>query len=263
MRLKGKIALITGSAQGLGAAIAKKFAQEGAQLIINDINNEKAEIFSKELENLGYTAIPLAADVSNAQQVDTMIEKTIKRFGSIDILVNNAGISYKTMDGFKIPLLEIPENQWDRVLAVNLKGMFLCAQKAAKFMMEKKYGQIVNMASTAATLGSSGPAGNHYMASKAGVISLTKSLAFDLVDYNIRVNCVAPGFIKTELAGKSNKNINKAAIERIAMKRFGTPKEVAEAVLFLASDSSSYITGETLIVDGGFISNGVVGLRSI
>jgi len=193
------------------------------------------------------------ADVSNLKQINNMVEKSTEIFGRIDILVNNAGISYKTTDGFKIPFYEIPEEQWDRVLAVNLKGMFLCAQKIAKLMMEQKYGRIVNIASTVAELGSSGPAGNYYMASKAGVISLTKSLAFELADYNIRVNCVAPGFISSGMAGTTNEDLIKGIINRIPMKRFGTAEEVAEVIIFLVSDSSSYITGETLIIDGGYM----------
>jgi len=253
MKLKDKVAFITGSGQGIGAAIARKFAEEGAILVINDVNKERAEIFSKKLEDLGFTSIAIVGDVSDAKQVDTMIEKIVERFSRIDILVNNAGISYKTKDGFKIPFLEIPEVQWDKVLAVNLKGVFLCVQKVAKIMIKQKYGRIVNMASIAAKLGSSGPAGNHYMASKAGVVSLTKSLAFELAQYNIRVNSVAPGFIKTEMAGMTNAALNKAITERIPMKRFGAPEEVAEVVLFLVSDSSSYVTGETIIIDGGFL----------
>jgi len=253
MKLKDKVALVTGSGQGLGAAIAKKLASEGAKLIINDIDELKATKISKELESSGHSAIPAVGDVSNGKQIDIIVNEAVKRFGKIDILVNNAGISYKTKDGFKIPFLEIPEVQWDKVLAVNLKGMFLCAQKVAKIMIEQKYGRIVNIASIAAKLGKSGPAGNHYMASKAGVISLTKSLAYELARYNIRVNAVAPGFIETEMSGKTNADLNKAITERIPMERFGTPEEIAEAVLFLASDSSSYITGETIIVDGGFL----------
>ena len=253
MRLKGRIALITGSAQGIGAAIAKKLALEGSTVLINDVNKEKAEMFSKELEKLGYTSMALINDVSDAQQVDDMIEKIIKRFGKIDILVNNAGVSYKTKGGVKVPFLEIPEEQWDRVLTINLKGMFLCAQKVGKVMSTQNYGRIVNIASTAANFGGFGPAGNDYRASKAGVISLTKSLGFDLVNKNIRVNCVAPGFIKTEITAKTNNEVNNKILKRIPMKRFGTPDEVAEAVLFLVSDSSSYITGETLVVDGGFM----------
>lgn len=252
MKLKDKVALITGSGQGIGQAIAILFAKEGAKLIINDVMEERAKIFSKKLESQGYIAIPIVADVSNKKQVDSMVEKIINKFGRIDILINNAGISYKK-EGCKIPLIEISEEQWDRVLQVNLKGMFLCAQRVAKVMINQKYGRIVNMASTAGKLGSSGPAGAHYMTSKAGVMSLTKSLATELVNYNIRVNSIAPGFIKTEMAGKTNKDLNKKILEKIPMKRFGMPEEVAEAVLFLVSESSSYITGETLIVDGGFI----------
>ena len=252
MKLKNKVALITGSGQGIGQAIAMLFAKEGAKLIINDVIEERAKIFSKKLESQGYIAIPMVADVSNKKQVDSMVEKIINKFGRIDILINNAGISYKK-EGCKIPLIEISEEQWDRVLQVNLKGMFLCAQRVAKVMINQKYGRIVNMASTAGKLGSSGPAGAHYMTSKAGVMSLTKSLATELVNYNIRVNSIAPGFIKTEMAGMTNKDLNKKILEKIPMKRFGMPEEVAEAVLFLVSESSSYITGETLIVDGGFI----------
>jgi len=252
MKLKEKVALITGSGQGIGRSIATLFVKEGAKLIINDIIEERAEMFSKELESQGNLAIPIVADVSNIKQVETMVEKAVNKFGRIDILINNAGISYKK-DGLRIPLLEISEEQWDSVLDVNLKGMFLCAQKVGKVMMDQKYGRIVNMASTAGKLGSSGPAGINYMASKAAVMSLTKSLATELINYNIRVNGIAPGFIKTEMAGMTNKELNKTMLEKIPMKRFGTPEEVAEVALFLVSDSSSYLVGETIIVDGGFL----------
>lgn len=252
MRLKDRVAIITGSTRGIGKETAKLFAKEGAKVAICGTNEALISAVVEELKAMGAEALGFRVDVSKRAQVDEMVAGVKEAWGRIDILVNNAGISYKTLDGFKIPFQEIPEDQWDNVLTVNLKGMFLCSQKVAKLMIKQKYGRIVNIASTAANFGGFGPAGNHYRSSKAGVISLTKSLAFDLAESGIRVNCVAPGFIKTEMTGKTSKDINNDILKRIPMKRFGLPEEVAEAVLFLVSDSSSYINGETIIVDGGF-----------
>lgn len=252
MELKRKVAFVTGSAQGIGRAIAKKLGESGCILMLNDVNDGGLKTTVKKFKEMGFKVHGLIGDVSNSNDVNRMINEIIRFEKRIDILINNAGISYKKK-GEKIPIIEIPEEQWDKVMAVNLKGAFLCSQAAAKYMIKQRYGRIVNICSMAGKFGNSGPAGAHYCASKAALICLTKSLAFELVSFNIRVNAVAPGVIKTEMTATSSEDINKKFLERIPMHRFGTPKEVAEAVYFLVSEASSYITGEILDVNGGIL----------
>ena len=247
-----RVALITGAARGIGKTIAKKLAMEGCILMLNDINEASLTDTVGEFRNQGFKAQPVIGDISIGEDVQKMMEQIIALESRIDILVNNAGVSYKK-EGGRIPLLEIPEEQWDRVLDINLKGAFLCSQAAAKHMIEQKYGRIVNISSMAGKLGDSGPAGPHYMASKAGLMSLTKSLAFELAPYGIRCNAVAPGVIKTEMMTASSEEVNRKFLEKIPMNRFGTPEEVADAVYFLVSDVSSYITGEILDLNGGIL----------
>lgn len=248
----GRVAAITGAAQGIGKAIAERLGSAGCALMLVDVTPTILAATVHELAARGATAHGLVGDVSKSADVNRVIEEIVARHSRIDFLVNNAGVSYKR-EGRKIPLVEIPEEQWDRVFGVNLKGAFLCSQAAAKHMMRQRFGGIVNIASMAGKLGNSGPAGAHYSASKAGLICLTKSLALELAPYGIRANAVAPGVIRTEMLSASSEEVNQQFLARIPLNRFGTPAEVADAVGFLLSDASAYITGEILDVNGGIL----------
>lgn len=244
MRLKDKVALVTGSKRGIGRVIASKLAAEGANLIINDLSTDENDEVIKEIKAVGRKALPISADVTNKEQVIKMVNDALDYYGRIDILVNNAGI-YPSA-----PFLEIEEKQWDIVLDVNLKGTFLVTQAVAKYaMVPQRYGKIVNISSSDGKAPSSGI--THYAAAKAGVISLTKSFAIELSRYNINSNAVAPGWVESEAVLKGERW--KEAIKKIPSGRLGRLEEVAEAIVFLASDSVSYINGEILDINGGII----------
>lgn len=246
MKLAGKVALVTGGSRGIGRAIVETFAHEGAAVIVNYCHREQAAgALVNALEAMSVGRIMLwQADVSQADQVKEMMAHIEARFGRLDILVNNAGIA---LPGTR--LQDLTEEQWERVLAVNLKGMFLCSQAASTFMLRGGGGVIISLASVRGMLG--GGSSLPYAVSKAGVITLTKSLAIELAP-TIRVNCLAPGYIATELlAAKSPEALQK--LEQVTLlKRLGSPEDVATAALFLASDDSAYLTGITLPVTGGF-----------
>ncbi|HWP48390.1 MAG TPA: SDR family NAD(P)-dependent oxidoreductase [Candidatus Limnocylindrales bacterium] len=247
-RLENKKAIITGSARGIGKAIARKFLQEGAHVFLVDIQQERLLKTRDELASLGGEVQVYTADVSQKAQVQSLVETVLKTWGEVDILVNNAGIAI--VENF----LDLKEENWDRTLDVNLKSMFLVSQLVARDMVKKgRGGAIVNMASTNGLLGEAGLA--HYNASKAGVILLTKTLAIELAPYNIRVNCVCPGFIKTELAAEAGFNDTFIAeyVKKIPLNRHGKPEEVANVFAFLASDEASFITGASIVIDGGQI----------
>ncbi len=247
-RLENKKAIITGSARGIGKAIARKFLQEGAHVFLVDIQQERLLKTRDELASLGGEVQVYTADVSKKAQVQNLVETVLKTWGEVDILVNNAGIAI--VENF----LDLKEENWDRTLEVNLKSMFLVSQLVARDMVKKgRGGAIVNMASTNGLLGEAGLA--HYNASKAGVILLTKTLAIELAPYNIRVNCVCPGFIKTELAAEAGFNDAFIAeyVKKIPLNRHGKPEEVANVFAFLASDEASFITGASIVIDGGQI----------
>lgn len=252
MSLQGRVAVITGGARGIGKAIANRLAHAGCVVALMDVQEQLLKEVVADLTRQGYRSFGFVGDVSNSTDVKHVVKLAVESAGTVDILVNNAGVSFKK-GGEKIPFFEIPEEQWDRVLDINLKGPFLCSQAVAPIMMDQRYGRIVNISSMAAKLGASGPAGAHYSASKAGLSCLTKSLAYELAPYNIRVNAVAPGVIKTDIFAASSPEINQRFLERIPMNRFGTVEEVAEAVHFLISDASSYFTGEIMDVNGGII----------
>jgi 3-oxoacyl-(acyl-carrier-protein) reductase len=247
MRLKDKVALITGAGSGIGEATAMRFSEEGAKVVINDVNLEGANKVADKIKANGGEAIVLKADISKKDEVEGMIQKVIEQFGRLDILVNNAGIN---RDAFA---KKMTEDDWDAVININLKGTFLCAQAAMKAMSKQNYGRIINTSSIGA-LGNLGQA--NYAASKCGVIGLTRTLALECARYNINVNCVAPGATKTPMTSKMPKEIVDVITEKIPLKRWGEPKEIANMHIFLASDEASYITGQVIFVDGG-ISVGI------
>lgn len=249
-KLSGEVALVTGAGQGIGEAVALKLAAEGATVVVNDLELRRARRVSEKIRAVGEESIAMRADVSNGKQVRDLIQKVVDQYKRIDILVNNTGISPKR-EGGKPPFYDIKEKGWDEVIRVNLKSVFLCSQAVAKFMIERRTGQIVNISSISGKMGDSGPSGAHYCASKAGVISLTKSMAHELCEYGIRVNSVAPGAIDTPLHKATSAKLKKKMARQIPLGRFGLPEEVAEAVLFLVSPQASYITGEILDVNGG------------
>ncbi len=242
MRLKGKAAAVTGAGQGIGRAISLILAREGADVVVSDINLEVARQTAQEIETRGGRAVALKVDVTNLQDAEALTERAVQSFGKLDILVNNAGI-YPSA-----PIIEIREEEWDLVMDINLKGVFLCSQAAVRRMIVQRQGVIVNVASVDAKTRTTGNA--HYAASKAGVISFTRTLACEMATYGIRVNAVSPGWIGTETLRKKSDRW-RHAVEEIPVGRLGTPEDVAEAVLFLVSDVAGYITGEILDVNGG------------
>ena len=245
IKFKDKVVLITGASRGIGKATALSFAREGAKVIVNYHDAEKeANDVVKEISKIGSEAIAIKCDVSKEEEVKKMISDGIKKFSKIDILVNNAGIV------FDIPLFEKTLEQWNKTLGVNLIGVFLCSKYAAPYIKKQKSGAIINISSTNG-LDTLSTESADYDASKAGVISLTKNLASELAP-NIRVNCIAPGWVNTDINKGLPKDYVAEETEHILLKRFGKPEEIAKAVLFLASDDASFITGTTLVVDGGY-----------
>ena len=244
--LKGKVAIVTGSGRGIGKAIALKLAENGADIVINDIpGSDYADETKKEIEALGVKAIVVRGDVRNKDDVDALINQTVETFGKIDILVNNAGI---TRDGL---MIRMSEEDWDMVLDINLKGAFNCIKAAARPMMKQRSGSIINIASVVGVMGNAGQA--NYTASKAGLIGLTKTVAKEFSSRNIRANAVAPGFIESHMTDVLPEDVIKQYFDAIPLSKFGTTEDVAKAVLFLASDLSSYVTGQTINVDGGLV----------
>ncbi len=243
--LEGKVALITGAARGIGRAIAEKFAAAGSDLALCDVKEEWLADTAKVVADKGRKAACFAVDVSKAVEVQTAVDAALKTLGKIDVLVNNAGI---TRDGF---LVRMSEADWDAVLAVNLKGTFLFTKAVAKLMMKQRSGVVVNLASIIGMIGNAGQC--NYAASKAGVIAFTKSAARELASRNIRVNALAPGYIQTKMTETLPEDIQKKMLEAIPLARFGVPDDVANVVLFLASDASAYMTGQVLNVSGGMV----------
>jgi len=257
MRLNGKVALVTGGSRGIGKAICLTYAREGARVAVNYTKGAReAEAVVAEIKATGGQAIPVMADVSQRSQVKKMVEEVLGAFGRIDVLVNNAGILIPTN------LMETSDEEWDRVMDVNLKGPFICMQEVAKTMIEQGGGRIISTSSISG-LGCAPTGEGSYGCSKAGLIMLTSVAAQDLGPHGINVNCIAPGWIRTDMtAGKSGTQadeVNKRKAGLAAVRRIGEPKDIAEVALFLASDESSFITGQVVVADGGrvdFVSHG-------
>ncbi len=243
MGLEGKVAIITGGSQGIGKAIALLLAEKGVNIAVSDINREKAEEALREIESLGRKGLAIGVDVSNYNEVEAMVKKVVDTFGAIHILVNNAGITRDSL------IIRMKEEDWDAVLDVNLKGTFNCTKAVLKYMTKQKGGRIVNIASIVGVMGNPGQA--NYVASKAGVIGFTKSTAREYSSRDITVNAVAPGFIDTAMTQALPPEIREKLLKQIPIEKFGTPLDVAQAVLFLVSDDASYITGQVIHVNGG------------
>lgn len=246
MLLDGKTALVTGASRGIGRAIALCLAAEGARVAINYAGNVKAaEEVKASIEAAGGTAILCQADIADSTAVEAMIADVVKEFGTIDILVNNAGITRDTL------LMRMKDEDFAKVLDTNLKGVFYCTKAVAKLMMKKRAGRIINMASVVGLVGNAGQ--TNYAAAKAGVIGFSKSAAKELASRGITVNVVAPGFIGTDMTAGLPESVKEKMLTDILLGRMGEPEDVANAVLFLASDQASYITGQVVNVDGGMV----------
>lgn len=243
MSLEGKVALVTGSAQGIGKSIALVLARDGADCIISDVNLELAEKTAEEIRSTGRKALSVRSNVVDAGDVAAMMQAGIDEFGKIDILVNNAGI---TRDGL---LMRMKDEDWDQVLNVNLKGAFLCIRAVSRTMMKKRSGRIINIASIVGAMGNVGQA--NYVASKAGLIGLTKTVARELASRGVTCNAVAPGFIETSMTQVLADDVKEKLMAQIPMGRLGSTEDVAHAVRYLASDDAAYITGQVLHVNGG------------
>jgi len=249
MLLKGQVAMVTGAGQGIGKAIAIRFAREGADIAIVDINRNTAEATGREVRHLGCRAAVKVLDISDASAVQTAVSEVVEELAKLDVLVNNAGIEKRAA------FLEITPADWQRQLDVNLSGTFYCMQAAAREMAKRQYGRIVNISSVAGLIGPIDLAA--YGASKAGIVGLTRAAALDLADHGITVNAIAPGPIETELMlGAWSAEALRERPQHGAIARFGTVDEIANAVLFLAAPESSFITGITLSVDGGAVAAG-------
>jgi len=240
---RGKIAVVTGASRGIGREVARLLASQGASVVLVARDAGLIDSLAAEIAAAGGTALPVSADIARADDVERLFETVTERFGRVDILVNNAGITRDSL------LMRMKDEDWDAVLDVNLKGAFLCTRSAAKIMMKQRYGRIINVTSVVGEMGNAGQA--NYCASKAGLIGLTKSNARELAGRNITVNAVAPGFITTDMTDKLSEKVREELAAQIPLGRFGTPEDVAGAVLFLASEGSGYITGHVLSVNGG------------
>ncbi|MFP7732850.1 3-oxoacyl-[acyl-carrier-protein] reductase [Priestia aryabhattai] len=244
--LQGKVAVVTGASRGIGRAVAIELGKLGAKVVVNYSGSEaKALEVVEEIKGLGTDAIAVQANVAESESVQAMVKEAISTFGSVDILVNNAGITRDNL------LMRMKEDEWDDVINTNLKGVFLCTKAVTRQMMKQRAGRIINISSIVGVSGNAGQA--NYVAAKSGVIGLTKTTAKELASRNITVNAVAPGFIATDMTDKLNEEVQAEMLKQIPLASFGQPEDVANAVAFLASDASRYITGQTIHVDGGMV----------
>ncbi len=249
--LTEKVALVTGAKQGMGRTHALALAKQGAKVVVTDINESECTLVVEEIKTNGGEAVCFKMDVSNFQEVNQIFDEVIKQFGRLDILVNNAGIYVSK------PALEITGEEWDKIIDINLKGQFLCAQRAAKEMAKNKWGRIINIASVASgQVGIGIVGGAHYTASKGGIIGMTETLAIEWAPFGINVNAIGPGMIDTPMvsAAQIPEDAMKAMLAQVPLKRVGKPEEVSAMVVFLASEEASYITGATFYVDGGWLA---------
>jgi 3-oxoacyl-[acyl-carrier protein] reductase len=245
MILKDKNAIVTGSAQGIGKAIALSLAKAGANIIVSDVNIEEAEKTAREIEALGVKAMAVKCNVADANDVTELVKKAQETFPTLDILVNNAGVTRDNL------MMRMEEKDWDLVLDINLKGAFLLTKAVTRIMMKQRYGRIVNMSSVIGVMGNAGQ--SNYAASKGGLIAFTKSTAKEFASRNITCNAIAPGFIETAMTAKLSDEVKQNYAKGIPLGRMGSVDDVANAVLFLVSEQASYITGQVLHVDGGLV----------
>ncbi|CCQ92368.1 beta-ketoacyl-acyl carrier protein reductase [[Clostridium] ultunense Esp] len=244
--LKGRVALITGASRGIGRATALALAEAGAKIAVNfQGNEERAREVVHQVESLGGEALLVKADVSRYDQVESMVDAVLSRFGKLDILVNNAGITRDTL------IMRMKEEDWDAVINTNLKGVFHCIKAVTRPMMKQRYGRIINLSSVVGISGNPGQA--NYVAAKAGVIGLTKTAAKELASRGITVNAVAPGFIETDMTGVLDEKLKEELLKMIPLARFGKPEDVARVIRFLATSDAEYITGQVIHVDGGMV----------
>ncbi len=241
-----KVVLVTGGSRGIGREVAEVYAENGYDVVINYVSDKTdVEGIKKEFEEKGVKCLLVKADVSKAEDVNNMVEEAIAEFGKIDVLVNNAGITRDTL------LMRMSEEDFDKVIEINLKGTYLVTKAVTKYMMKKRQGSIINLASVVGVVGNAGQC--NYSASKAGVIGFTKSVAKELASRNIRANAVAPGFIATDMTSVLSDSVKENINAQIPLKRMGTAREVAEVIYFLGSEKSSYITGQVINIDGGMV----------
>ncbi|VBB05658.1 short-chain dehydrogenase/reductase sdr [Lucifera butyrica] len=246
MLLDGKVAIVTGGSRGIGRAAAIELARNGAKIVLNYAGNlQAAQQTQEQIVAIGGQAILVQGNVGDSQAVENLIKQTLDAFGRVDILVNNAGITRDNL------LMRMKEEDWDAVMNINLKGIFLCTKAVSRVMMKQKCGKIINMTSVVGVMGNAGQA--NYAAAKAGVIGFTKSMAKELASRNITVNAIAPGYISTDMTGVLPEQVKNELAGKIPLGRLGTPEDIAACVLFLASESANYITGQTLHVDGGMV----------
>lgn len=243
MKLKDKVALVTGASRGIGRAVALALAREGAFPVISARSFEAAHLVAEEAKSLGVDALAVKADVGRPDEVATLIQACLDHFGRLDILVNNAGITRDTL------LVRMKDEDWEEVLTVNLSGAFYCTRAALKPMLKQRGGRIINITSVVGVMGNAGQA--NYVASKAGLIGLTKATAREVASRGITVNAVAPGFIETDMTGSLPDELRRTILTRIPLGRFGTPEEVAACVCFLSSEEAGYITGQVIHINGG------------
>jgi 3-oxoacyl-[acyl-carrier protein] reductase len=242
---KEKIAIVTGGAQGIGKAVAFQLAEQGASIVVGDINEEAARQTAADIEGKGWRAISVKVDVGDVNSVNQLIERTLASFSRIDILINNAGITRDNL------LIRMGDEDWDAVMKVNLKGVFNCTRAAAKVMMKQRSGRIVSISSIVGLIGN--PGQSNYAAAKAGIIGLTKSVARELAPRGITVNAIAPGYIETNMTADLPQKAKDAFLSAVPLGRPGSPEDVAKVVAFLVSDDAAYLTGQTIHVDGGMV----------
>lgn len=246
MKLEGKTAIVTGASRGIGREIALELARQGADVVVNYSGSEdRANQVVEEIKALGRNSFAFQCNVSNSESVASMVKETIDVFGKIDILVNNAGITRDNL------LMRMKEDEWDDVININLKGVFLCTKAVTRQMMKQRSGRIINISSIVGVSGNPGQA--NYVAAKSGVIGLTKTTAKELSSRGITVNAIAPGFITTDMTDKLGEDVKGQMLQQIPLARFGEPSDIANVVVFLASEDSRYMTGQTLHVDGGMV----------